>query len=327
MSSEPYFFTTYARRLAEAGFAGRRIRKVTLHGGFTCPNLDGTKGRGGCTYCDNRSFSPVAGSRGLSVTRQLEAGTAWLREHLRADGFIAYFQPYSGTYAPVARLRSLYEEALAFPGVVGLAVGTRPDCFSAEAADLLEELAGRAHVTVELGLQSAFDETLRRVNRCHGFAEFAAAMELARGRAFETCVHVILGLPGEGPPHYRETAAALGRWDFHGIKIHPLHVVAGTALARDYGRGSYRPLEMEEYVAGLADFLERMPPQVGVQRFTADAPEPMLLAPHWCRQKDGIRSALLREFRRRGTCQGALLAQAAARAVRPVPAPIPAAVA
>jgi uncharacterized protein len=323
MRIEPYSFTSYSSRLGESGFAGRCIRKVTVHGGFTCPNLDGTKGWGGCTYCDNRSFSPVAGSRGLSVTRQLEWGTAYLRERLGADGFIAYFQPFSGTYAPLARLRALYEEALAFPGVVGLALGTRPDCFSPESADLLDELSGRAHVTVEFGLQSAFDETLRRVNRCHGFAEFAAAMDCARGRRFEICVHVILGLPGEGPPHFRETAAALGCWPYQGIKIHPLHVVAGTPLARQYAAGLYRPLERDAYVEGVVDFLERIPPEVGVQRFTGDAPGDMLVAPLWCRGKAALKEAIIREFRRRGTCQGSRLACRSAFAGLPVKVPEP----
>lgn len=321
MRIEPYSFTPYSRRLAESGFAGRRIRKVTVHGGFTCPNLDGTKGRGGCTFCDNRSFSPVAGSRGVSVTRQLAAGTAYLKERLGAEGFIAYFQPFSGTYAPVARLRALYEEALAFPGVVGLAVGTRPDCLSPESADLLDELAGRAHVTVELGLQSAFDESLRRINRGHGFAEFAAAMEAARGRRFEVCVHLILGLPGEGPPHFRETAAALGRWTYQGIKIHPLHVVAGTPLAREHAAGQYLPLEREAYVQAVVDVLERIPPEVGVQRFTGDAPADLLIAPLWCRGKGALKEALIREFRRRGTCQGSRLARFSPPAVRPARAP------
>lgn len=325
MRIERYTFTPYSRRLAEAGFAGRRIRKVTVHGGFTCPNLDGTKGRGGCTYCDNRSFSPVAGSRGISVTRQLESGTAYLRERLGAEGFIAYFQPFSGTYAPVGRLRALYEEALAFPGVVGLAIGTRPDCLSPESADLLQELAGRAHVTLELGLQSAFDESLRRVNRGHGFGEFAAAMDLARGRGFDVCVHVILGMPGEGPPHFRETAAALGRWAYQGIKIHPLHVVAGTPLARDYAAGRFLPLGREAYVEGVVDFLERIPPEVGVQRFTGDAPADMLLAPSWCREKGPLKESLIREFSRRGTCQGSRLAQRYAQ-VTPCGTPIPEAV-
>ena len=186
---EPYSFTPYSRRLAESGFAGRRIRKVTVHGGFTCPNLDGTRGRGGCTY--------------------------------------------SGAYAPVARLRALYEETLAFPGVVGLAVGTRPDCFSPECAELLDEL-----------------------------------------------------------------------------------------LARDHAAGIYRPLERDAYVEGVVDVLERIPPEVGVQRFTGDAPADMLVAPLWCREKGALEEALIREFRRRGSCQGARLARRDRLAARPPEMPI-----
>lgn len=297
-------YTPYSSLLRARGLPGRCIRKVTLNGAFTCPNIDGSRARGGCTYCDNRSFSPAAGSRGRTITRQLEEGTAFLRERLRADAFIAYFQTYSGTYAPAARLRALYEEALAFPGVVGLAVGTRPDCLADEALDLLEELARRTHVTLEIGLQSAFDETLRRVNRAHTFAEFAGAMDRCRGRGFEICVHVILGLPGEGPPHYRETAAALGRWRYDSIKIHPLHVVKGTALARQFERGEYVPLERDAYVAGLADFLERVPRETAVQRFTGDASPDLLLAPAWCRGKGAVLEAMKAEFLRRGTRQG-----------------------
>lgn len=307
-------YTPYSRLLKAKGLPGRRIRKVTLNGGFTCPNIDGTKARGGCTYCDNRSFSPVAGSRGLSITRQLEQGTGYLASRFRADGFIAYFQTFSGTYASPKRLRSLYEEALAFPGVVGLAIGTRPDCLSPEAVDLLEELAGRTYVSLELGLQSAFDETLRRINRAHGFAEFATAMDLCRGRGIDLCVHVILGLPGEGRPHFQETAAALGRWNYDSIKIHPLHVVKGTALAREFARGEYLPMEMGDYVEALVDFLERVPAEVGVQRFTGDAGEDLLLAPAWCREKSAILEAMKVEFLRRGTCQGSRLR--AARALR-----------
>jgi radical SAM protein (TIGR01212 family) len=297
-------YTPYASLLRARGLPGRRIRKVTVNGGFTCPNIDGSKARGGCTYCDNRSFSPAAGSRGRSITRQLEEGTAFLRERLRADAFIAYFQTYSGTYAPAARLRALYEEALSFPGVVGIAVGTRPDCLEDETLDLLEELARGSYVTLELGLQSAFDETLRRVNRAHGFREFADAMDRCQGRGFGICVHVILGMPGEGPPHYRETAAALGRWRYDSIKIHPLHVVKGTALARQFARGEFLPLELEAYVAGLVDFLERVPPEVGVQRFTGDAGADLLLAPAWCSGKSAVLEAMKAEFRRRGTRQG-----------------------
>jgi radical SAM protein (TIGR01212 family) len=298
-------YTPYST-LLRARFGKLRVRKVPLHGGFTCPNLDGTKARGGCTYCDNRSFSPVAGQRATPLAAQFDAGAAYFRDHVGADAYIAYFQAFSGTYAPVARLRALYEEALALPEVVGISIGTRPDCVTAEIVDLLEEFSARTHVTLELGLQSAFDETLRRINRAHTFDEFAATMDLCRGRAFERCVHVILGLPGETAEHYRATAREIGAWEYHSIKIHPLHVVRGTALAREHARGDYAPPSQAEYVAGLVDFLERIPASVGVQRFTADAPAAMLIAPAWCRDKNAALNAMKAEFARRGTRQGSL---------------------
>src|SRR5690606_24177337 len=181
-----------------------------------------------------------------------------------------------------------------------------PDCVTPETADLLDELGRKTFVTLELGLQSAHDETLARINRAHGFSEFAAAMDLCAGRSFDLCVHVILGLPGENREHYRATALALNRWSYHSVKIHPLHVVRGTVLESQYLRGEYRPLEQDEYVAGLVDFLERTPAAVGVQRFTADATGDLLVAPAWCRGKSGILAAILEEFRRRGTRQGSL---------------------
>lgn len=306
--------TSYASVLARKGFRGRRIRKVTLNGGFTCPNLDGTKGRGGCTFCDNRSFSPVAGSRSVPIAEQLRAGIAFHRERGRVDGFIAYFQPFSGTYAPVDRLESLYRQALAHPDVVGLSIGTRPDCVDGKVADLLARLGKETFLTLELGLQSAHDDSLRRINRGHGFAEFAQAMDLCVGRGFDLCLHLILGLPGEGPEEFRATAKALRPWRFDSVKIHPLHAVRGTVLGAEYLAGTWAPLGFADYVAAMADFLERIPAAVGVQRLSGDAPPDMLLAPLWCRGKDALRDALESEFRRRGTWQGFALGEASPEA-------------
>jgi radical SAM protein (TIGR01212 family) len=297
-------YTPYSRLLAARGLV--RVRKVPLNGAFTCPNLDGTKARGGCTYCDNRSFSPVAASRSISIARQLEQGAAYMRSHMGAQRFIAYFQAYSGTYAAPERLRALYTEALDQPDVAGIAIGTRPDCITPAVVELLEEFSRRTFVTLEIGLQSAFDDTLRAINRAHTFAEFSAAMDLCRGRGFDLCVHLILGLPGETREHYRATANALRAWDYQSIKIHPLHVVKGTVLARQFDRGAYRPLDQAEYVQGLTDVLERIPAGVGVQRFTADAPPELLIAPAWCRDKNGVLQAMKREFANRRSFQGAL---------------------
>lgn len=300
-------YTPYAAVLAARGFAGVRIRKVSLHGGFTCPNLDGTKGRGGCTFCDNRSFSPVAGARAQPIESQLRDGMEYHRRRHAATKFIAYFQPFSGTYAPVARLEDLYRRALAHPDVVGISIGTRPDCIDAETVDLLARLGRETFLTLELGLQSAHDESLRRVNRAHGFREFAEAMDLVSDRGFDVCVHLILGLPGEGPWHYRATAEALAPWRFQSVKLHPLHVVKGTLLHSQFEAGCYRPPLIEEYVAGLVDMLERLPASVGIQRFTGDAMGGMLIAPDWCRNKSAIAQAMEAEFIRRGTRQGSAL--------------------
>ncbi len=297
-------YTPYSEILSRRGWAGTRIRKVTLNGGFTCPNLDGTKARGGCTFCDNRSFSPSAGDRGKAIPDQLEQGITYLRARFKAEKFIAYFQSYSGTYAPVEKLRALYMQALAHRDVIGLAIGTRPDCITPEIADLLEELGSKTYLSLELGLQSSFDASLERVNRAHNFKDFSQAMDLCDGRGFEICIHVILGLPGESTFHYRRTACSLIRWKYHSLKIHPLHVVKGTVLARQFETGQYLPLEKQSYVQGLVDFLERVPPQVGIQRFTGDAPESLLLAPLWCRDKSKLKEAMLAEFHERDTWQG-----------------------
>ena len=201
-------------------------------------------------------------------------------------------------------MKSLYKEALAHPDVIGLAIGTRPDCITPQIADLLEELGRETYVSLELGLQSAFDETLDKINRAHHFVDFVHAMDLCGGRGFEICIHVILGLPQESSLHFRRTACSLIRWKYHSLKIHPLHVVKGTVLASQFRKGDYTPLERTEYVSGVIDFLERVPPSVGIQRFTGDAPIELLLAPFWCREKAAILEAMLSEFRERGTWQG-----------------------
>jgi uncharacterized protein len=180
----------------------------------------------------------------------------------------------------------------------------RPDCVDAQVVDLLQELSRQTFITLELGLQSAHDQTLNAINRAHTFEEFADAMDLCTGRGFDLCVHIILGLPGENRGHWNLTASALKRWKYEGIKIHPLHVVKGTVLEEQYSRSEYRVLDFEEYVQGLVDFLERISPEVGVQRFTGDAMGELLVAPAWCKDKNSVLRAMHSEFERRGTHQG-----------------------
>jgi uncharacterized protein len=301
----PSPFRSYNRHLKEI-FGEKKIRKVTLHGGMTCPNLDGTKGWGGCTYCDNKGFSPAAAWRKISVPEQIESGWSALQKQGRCDGLIAYFQPFSNTYAKTDYLESRFREALRHPMVKGLAIGTRPDCLPNEVVELLSQIAKETYLSVEIGLQSAFDASLDRINRGHTFAEFEDAMRRCQNRGFEINVHVILGLPGETRTHWQTTASSLSRHTFDSLKIHPLHVVRGTEMAHQFQKGQFELPSRDEYVLGVVDFLERMPSHIALQRFTGDAPPDMLIGPDWCRDKAGLLRDILACFEMRKSHQGML---------------------
>jgi len=295
-------FYPYSQFLRER--FGCKVYKLTVDAGFTCPNRDGTRGTGGCIYCENRSFSPAAGSR-LPVHEQLEREKLLARARYGARKFLAYFQPFSNTYAPVERLRALHQEALAVEGVVGLSLGTRPDCVPDEVLDYLEALAKRTHLWVEYGLQSAHDETLRSINRGHDFAEFRDAVRRAQGRGIFICVHLILGLPGETPAMIRETAERVAELGIDGVKLHHLHVVRNTPLEALYRRGQVSLLELDEYVRLAADALERLPPWTVLQRFVGDVQGESLVAPRWQEGKLRVLEAIQEELARRGSRQGA----------------------
>lgn len=278
---------------------GERVHKLTLNAEFTCPNRDGSKGRGGCTFCNNASFNPNA-RKPPGIAQQLAAGRRVIRKRTGAQKYIAYFQAYTNTYADIATLRGLYEQALAEPDVVGLAVGTRPDCVPDAVLDLLHSFQQRGfEVWLELGLQSSFDQTLQRVNRGHGFAEYATAVQAARARGLQVCTHLIVGLPGESPAHCRTTLQRIIALGVDGLKLHPLHVVKGTLLANQWRRGEYRPLQLDEYIHIAADLIEATPPQVVFHRLTATAAANILLAPAWCAKKWDVLNSLTRELYRR----------------------------
>ncbi|OIQ81868.1 tRNA-2-methylthio-N(6)-dimethylallyladenosine synthase [mine drainage metagenome] len=283
---------------------GMRVHKIALDAGFTCPNRDGTKGAGGCTFCSNVSFSPVAGS-GLDVPGQIAKARAAIAKRTRARHFIAYFQAYTNTYADIAQLEALYREALAQPNVIGISVGTRPDCVSPAVLDLLDRLRGEdLEVWLELGLQSAFDATLERVNRGHTLAEYRDTALAARARGIPLCTHLIIGLPGEGEHHYHATLDTVLDIGVDGLKLHPLHVVKHTMLAYQWRRGGYQPLVQQDYVRIAADLIERTPSDIIYHRVTATASKDILLAPTWCSQKWNVLNGIERELRRRGTRQG-----------------------
>jgi radical SAM protein (TIGR01212 family) len=240
----------------------------------------------------------------MSIGRQMAKGLGRLRQRYGAQKFIAYFQSFTNTYAPLEHLRSLYQEALACPGVVGLSIGTRPDCLSDEVLDLLAEINRDYLVWLELGLQSAHDLTLQRLNRGHDVACFTAAVARAAARGLETVAHVILGLPGEDFVQMAATAAYLARLPLGGVKIHLLYVTRDAALASLYRRGDYRCLTETEYVSAVVDFLELLPPEMVIHRLTGDPHPGELLAPEWCLHKSRVLNLIQGEFARRGSRQG-----------------------
>jgi radical SAM protein (TIGR01212 family) len=283
---------------------GMRVHKIALDAGFTCPNRDGTKGTGGCTFCNNVSFSPAAGTR-LDVPEQIAKARVAIARSTRARHFIAYFQAYTNTYADINELESMYREALAEPDVIGISVGTRPDCVSEAVLDLLDTLRAEGlEVCLELGLQSAFDETLARVNRGHTLTEYRDTALAVRARGIPLCTHLIIGLPGESESHYHSTLDTVLEIGVDGLKLHPLHVVRHTMLAYQWRRGGYQPLMQSDYIRIAADLIERTPQHIVYHRVTATASSDILLAPIWCSQKWNVLNGIEQELRRRGTRQG-----------------------
>jgi len=283
---------------------GERVHKIALDAGFTCPNRDGSKGIGGCTFCNNASFSPND-RKSAPLSEQLDSGRRGIARRTRATKYLAYFQAYTNTYADVASLRAMYDRALAVEGMIGLSVGTRPDCVPPAVLDLLVEYRERGmEVWLELGLQSAFDESLAKVNRGHGLKEYIATTLAARKRGIPVCTHLIVGLPGEGGWHSRESLDIVLDIGSDGLKLHPLHVVKGTQLANQWRRGEYSPMPLEEYVQIAADLIERTPWEVLYHRITGTAPANLLLAPDWCSRKWPVVNAVVAELERRGSRQG-----------------------
>jgi hypothetical protein len=283
---------------------GCRVYKLPVDAGFTCPNRDGAVATGGCVYCDGRGSRLRQAGPLPSVTDQLLRGMEYYRRHRGAARFIAYFQTFTNTYAPVERLRLLYGEALSVPDVAGLSVGTRPDCLPGEALDLLEELARDRHVWLELGLQSIHDRTLERINRGHGAERFLEAVDRASGRNLHLCVHIIAGLPGETREDVLATARTLAALPVDGLKIHCLLVLKGTPLGALYEREGFPLWSRDEYVATVCDVLEVLPPRMVIQRLTADGYRDIFLAPEWAVNKMAVLGAIDRELERRGTHQG-----------------------
>ncbi len=283
---------------------GCRVQKISVDAGFTCPNRDGSISTGGCIYCNSRGSGTGARAAGLSVSQQLIAGKAALSRRYKAEKFIAYFQSYSNTYAPVEKLKILYEEALSVENIAGLSIGTRPDCINQPVLALLENFAQDHLVWVEYGLQSASDETLLFINRGHDYECFIDAVEATKGRGIKICAHVILGLPGEEKEQMLETAEAIAGLGIDGVKIHLLYVVKGTKMESLYLSEKYRCLEQDEYAELVCDFLELIPEEMVIQRLTGDPHRDELVAPIWSLEKAKTIALIKNILEKRDSWQG-----------------------
>jgi uncharacterized protein len=306
-------FDSYSDKIFKYNHFGRYLRtkykltiqKITIDAGFTCPNRDGSITTGGCIYCDNRTFNlNVRRQDKLSVREQIAEGIEFVKKNFGVDKFIAYFQAFTNTYSDVTHLKKQYDIIREFPEIIGLSIGTRPDCIDSEKLDLIESYSDDYMVWVEYGLQTANDDTLKRINRGHTRRQFLDAVKLTENRKVSICVHLILGLPGESHETMMETADVIAKLPISGIKLHNLCVIQGTQLEIMYNEGKYKPLEFNEYIQTAVDFLERIPYEITVQRLTADAPLDILIAPDWATNRWNIIDGIDKEFIKRNSLQG-----------------------
>lgn len=283
-----------------------KVYKLALDGGMTCPNRDGTLGKSGCIFCSEGGSGEFAGNRTLSITEQLNAQKAQIEKKFPARKFIAYFQAFTNTYAPVEILEALFMEAISHPDVAVLSIATRPDCLDEDILSLLVQLNRIKPVWVELGLQTIHEKTAAYIRRGYSLSCFDAAAANLRARSIDVIVHAILGLPGETKKMILDTMRYLGSQDIQGIKLQLLHILSGTDLAADYEAGKFSALSMDEYVSLVIECLEILPPQLVIHRITGDGPKSLLLAPLWSSRKRDVLNTIHREMKRKNTWQGRL---------------------
>ncbi|GFO70852.1 TIGR01212 family radical SAM protein [Geomonas limicola] len=283
---------------------GCKVQRLSVDAGFTCPNRDGSVATGGCIFCGGRGSGSYGILEGAAVAAQMAHSKEVMVRKYKATSFLAYFQSFSNTYAPVEKLRQLYDEALSVPDVVGLIVGTRPDCLPEETLDLLQGYAERSYFWLELGLQSHLDRTLAAIGRGHDLASFNRALAGCQKRGIRVCAHVILGLPGESREEMLAGAEFLNAAGVDGVKLHLLHVMRGTRLAEEYQAGRVPMLDRDGYVGLVCDFLERLDPNIVVHRLTGDGNRADLIAPLWSLKKFEVLNCIDHELERRGTRQG-----------------------
>ena len=291
-------------------FAGK-VQKISINGGFTCPNRDGTVGHGGCTFCNNQTFNPDYCRSELSVTAQLQEGIRFFARKYPAMRYLAYFQAYTSTYDDLPQLIARYEEALAVDGVVGIIIGTRPDCMPPALLDYLSQLAQRTFVTVEYGVESTLDSTLQRINRGHDYACAVDAITRTAKAGITTGAHLILGLPGESHEDMLSHATRLSQLPLHTIKLHQLQLIRGTVMGNEYlaHPGHFTIPDIDTYIDRAIDFAELLRPDIVIERFVSQSPAELLIAPHWGVKNHEFTARLLRRMRERDTYQGRLWEQ------------------
>ena len=285
-----------------------RVQKISINAGFTCPNRDGSKGRGGCTYCNNGSFSPDYSTKIKPVSEQLKEGIDFFSHKYKEMKYLAYFQSYTSTYENTDKLIAMYEEALAYPNVVGLVVSTRPDCMPDELLNYFEKINKHHFVLIEYGVESTIDSTLERVNRQHSFSESKDAILKTANRGIPVGAHMILGLPGESRNDIISHATTLSRLPLTTIKLHQLQIVKGTVLAREYTQdpSAFNIFELEEYINLCVDFSELLNPSFYIDRFASQSPKDMLIAPDWGIKNHVLTQKIIKRFKERKTFQGRL---------------------
>jgi radical SAM protein (TIGR01212 family) len=287
---------------------GERVQKISVDAGFTCPNRDGTLARGGCTYCNNKAFNPSYCDPQKPVAQQVAEGIEFHKvRYRRASRYLVYFQPYSNTYAPLEKLKTLYEEALAQEGVSGLVIGTRPDCVDDEKLDYLKKLSEENYIMVEYGVESIYNTTLQRINRQHTFEQSVEAIEKTAGRGLHVGAHFIFGLPGETHQQMLDSVKTVSQLPLTTIKFHQLQIVTGTAMAHDYQKHpqDYPLFSLEEYVDFIIRYTERLHPGFIIERFAGEVPPRFLAGPGWGNiRNDQINLLIEKEMEKRNTWQG-----------------------
>ena len=302
-------YNNYSKQLRERIGDGERVQKISVNGGFTCPNRDGKVGTGGCTFCNNQTFVPEYCENTKSIKQQVAEGIDFFRHKYKTQRYLVYFQSYTNTYGRIDKLKELYEEALDVDGVKGVVIGTRPDCVNSELLDYLAELNKRTFVCVEYGIESTHDTTLEAINRGHDYECSVRAINETAARGIETGGHIIMGLPGETKEMMMETAKRLNELPLNSLKMHQLQIIRGTRMGADYEarKDNFHIMELDEYIDLAIEFVERLKWDIGIERFVSSSPKDLLIAPQWGLKNFEFTAKIEKRMTELGAYQGKML--------------------